>query len=209
MWSHTTLTGNYGFQSIQRSHTWASPSFTKGKKCRAQMCKSDETDLISSSFLILCQDWNDGVFSCVTQSLAASSQGSGHLLDVFSASDMWPRSLSQTVGKKSSGRSCKTVCDAAYPNRITGSHCLQMKEKQLWHPSLMTDGGHMHGEVIPWAGILMNIHTCIFPHTHAVEVLLHEHSFSTGGRRVVWGFSLMAQFSCWGIIHFCCFLHIF
>lgn len=101
--------------------------------------------------------------------------------------------------KKSPSHSCKTVCDAAHPNIITGSHCLQMKEKQLWHPSLVTDGGHMHGEVIPWAVIPMNIYTCIFLHMHAVEVLLHEHSFSTGGRRVVRGFSLMVEFSCWGI----------
>lgn len=47
----------------------------------------------------------------------------------------------------------------------------------------------------------MNMHTCIFffPNAHIVEVLLREHIFSTGGRQVVLGFSLMAQFSCWDI----------
>lgn len=31
----------------------------------------------------------------------------------------------------------------------------------------------------------MNMHTCIFPDTRIVEVLLRERSFSTGGNRVV------------------------
>lgn len=79
MWSHTTLTGNYGFQSIQHSHTRAerraSPSFTKGRNTEHTCAQSDETDLISSSFLILRQDWNDAVCSCVTQRLAASLAG--------------------------------------------------------------------------------------------------------------------------------------
>lgn len=52
--------------------------------------------LLVTSFFILCQDRNHGVFTCVSQSWAASWQGSRHLLDVFSVSDkgLWP--LSQT-----------------------------------------------------------------------------------------------------------------
>ncbi len=57
--------------------------------------------------------------------------------------------------------SCKTVCDAAHFNGITGFDCQQMRQKQIWHQQHQTDGGHMLRAVSLGKGI----YTYIFTHT--------------------------------------------
>lgn len=150
------------------------------------------------------------VFSCVTQNWAASWQGSQLLLDVFSVSDTSPRPLSQTK-EKSYICSCKTVCDAAHPNRITGFHSKQMKEKQRQHPSLLTDGGHTLQEVVSWAGIQnehAHMHFFFFPQMRelsrfccvsAVSLREGEEWFWDS----LWWLSSPAETS--SHFHFCCF----
>lgn len=152
--------------------------------------------------------WNDCVTSCITQNWAASWQGSQLLLDVFSVSDTSPRPLSLTK-EKSYIWSCKTVCDAAHPNRITGFHSKQMKEKQRQHPSLLTDGGHTLQEVVSWAGIQNeHAHMHFFFQTRTLSRFYCVSAFSLreGDEWFwdsLWWLSSPAETS--SHFHFCCF----
>lgn len=158
--------------------------------------------LLVTSFFILCQAWNYGMFTCVSQSWAASWPGSRRLLDVFSVSDrgLWP--LSQTGEENHPFALVRHCVMLLIP---VGLQAFIVWWTDRWKRNnygirLLTDGGHTHSEKsVHELEFRTSIHTCIFPNARAVEVLPCERSFSAGGRRVVWGLSLMAQFSCWDI----------
>lgn len=109
------------------------------------------------------------------------------------------RSLSQTVGEKNHPVALVRQCVMLLiPTGLQALIVCRWKRsnygiRRLWQMGVTCTEKSFHELEF------MNIYMWIFPHTHAVAVLLHEHSFSTGGRRVVLGFSLMAEFSCWGI----------
>lgn len=171
------------------------------------MC-AKETDLILSRFLILFQDWNDGVFSCITQSLADSSQGSRHLLDVFSASDTWPWSLSQTVGKKSSAlvRQCVMLL---IPTGLQALIVCRWKRsnygiRRLWQMEVTcTEKSFCELEFL-WTYTFFHTRTLLrFCCMSTVSLQEGDEWFGDS----LWWLSSPAEAS--SHFHFCCFLHIF
>lgn len=153
-------------------------------------------------FLTLCQDEMICVFSCITQNWAASwwgwGGGSQLLLDVFSVSDAWPRPPSHKQKKNHTFALVRRRVMLLIPTGLQASIQSTWKRnkdsiRRCWQIEVTRSKKSFHE-------LECRMHTCIFfffPNEHIVEVLLRERSFSTGGRRVGLGFSLMAQFSCW------------
>lgn len=142
------------------------------------------------------------IYTCVSQSWAASWQGSRHLFDVFSVSDRGLSPLSQTGEENHPLALVRHSVMLLIP---VGLQAFIVWWTDRWKRNNYSIRLYWQMEVthpeksVHELEFRMSIHMCIFPNVRAVEVLLCERSFSAGGRRVVWELSLMAQFSCWDI----------